>query len=93
MPKRITLRSRIASVAGRNVRLPTTEMNTTAMDPTAIDLKTSSSIRSRAPSEIITARPLKKTALPAVELATSIAPSLSRPAERSVRKRDITKSE
>ena len=93
MPKRVTLRSRIDKEAGRNVRLPNTEIRTTAIEPMAIDLKTSSSIRSRPPSEIMTAMPLKKTARPAVELATSMAPNLSRPVERSVRNRDITKSE
>jgi hypothetical protein len=39
MPKRMTLRSRIESVAGRKVRLPRTEIRTTAIEPMAIDLK------------------------------------------------------
>ena len=63
---------RIASTAGRNVREPTTETATTPMVAIAIDRKSGSSRRNRPAIEIMTARPQKKTARPAVLLAIAI---------------------
>ena len=84
---------RMASVAGRNVRLPTMATKITPIVPIAIDRKIDTSIMNRPAIEIITASPLKKTARPAVLLATSMARSLSRPWRRSVRNRVIMNSE
>ncbi len=90
--KRLTFRSRIDSSAGRNVSDPTTEMKTTEIVPIAIDRNSSSSSRKRPPIEIITARPEKNTARPAVLDAVAMAASLSR-RRRSVRKRVIMNNE
>ena len=89
----LTRSPRIARVAGRNVRLPTTATRMTPIVPTAIERKIDTSIRNRPPIEIITARPLKNTARPAVLLAISIAPDRPTPRRRSFRKRVIMKSE
>src|SRR6266550_4132135 len=75
---------RIARIAGRNVRLPMTEMRTTAMVPIAIDRKNGSSRKSRPAIEIMTASPLKNTARPAVPLAISMARSFSPASPRSI---------
>ena len=90
---RFTPSPRIARVAGRNVSEPTTETRTTAIVPIAIDRKSGSSSRNRPPIEIMTARPEKNTARPAVALATSIAASFERPCRRSVRNRVTMNSE
>ncbi len=50
----------------------------TPIVPMAIERKIETSIRNRPAIEIMTARPLKKTARPAVLLAISIAASLGR---------------
>ena len=84
---------RMDSVAGRNVRLPITDTKTTAIVPIAIDVKSDTPRVIRPASEIMTARPEKKTARPAVLLETSIALARSRPARRSTRNRVIMKSE
>ena len=55
---------------------PTTEMKTTEIVPTAIERKSGSSSRNRPAIEIMTARPEKKTARPAVLEAVWIARSL-----------------
>jgi len=91
--KRFTRSPRIARVAGRNVSEPITATRTTEIVPTAIDRKSGSSRRKRPPIEIMTASPEKKTARPAVLLATWIAASRSRPWRRSVRKRVTMNSE
>ena len=90
---RLTPSPRIASVAGRKVRLPTTATNTTPIVPIAIDRKIDTSMMNSPASAIITASPLKNTARPAVALAISMASSLSRPCRRSDRKRVIMNSE
>ena len=73
----------MASVAGRNVRLPMTDTRTTPIVPTAIDVNSETPRVKRPASEIITASPEKKTARPAVLLATSIAGGIAgRPAAR-----------
>ena len=69
---------RIASVAGRNVRLPMTATKTTAIVPIAIDRKSETSSRNSPAIEIITASPEKNTARPAVLLAISIGEQLGR---------------
>ncbi len=84
---------RIDIVAGRNVRLPSTETRTTPIVPIAIDVNSDTSRVTRPASEIITARPEKKTARPAVLLETSIDFARSRPARRSTRKRVIMNNE
>jgi hypothetical protein len=83
----------IARVAGRNVRLPMIETRTTPIVPTAIEVNRVIPRVNRPASEIITARPLKKTARPAVLLAISIASGTERPWRRSVRNRVTMKSE
>ena len=90
---RFTPSPRIASVAGRKVSDPTTATKTTEIVPTAIERNSGSSSKNRPPIEIMTARPEKNTARPAVLLATSIAPSFVRPCRRSVRKRVSMKRE
>ncbi len=65
----------------------------TAIVPIAIERKIETSIMKRPATEIITARPEKKTARPAVLLATSMASSFERPCRRSDRKRVIMNSE
>ncbi len=90
---RLTRSPRIASVAGRNVRLPITATRMTAIVPMAIERKIDTSMRNRPEIEIITARPLKNTALPEVLLATSMANSFGLPCRRSARKRVIMNSE
>ena len=90
---RSTRSPRMERTAGRKTRLPRTETRMTAIVPTAIVWKTATGIRKSPASEIITAMPLKKTARPAVELATSIAASRPRPARRSERKRVIMNRE
>ena len=57
---------RIASVAGRNVRLPITATSTTAIVPTAMPVNRLIPSVTRPPSEITTAMPEKNTARPAV---------------------------
>jgi hypothetical protein len=91
--RRFTPSPRIARVAGRKLKDPTTATNTTAIVPIAIDRNSGSSSRNRPPIEIITARPEKKTARPAVLLATSIAASFDRPRRRSERNRVSMNSE
>ncbi len=93
MLSRFTPSPRIASVAGRNVNEPITATRTTEIVPIAIDRNSGSSSRNNPPIEIITARPEKKTARPAVLLATWMAASFSRPCRRSVRKRVSMNSE
>ena len=61
---RFTRSPRIASVAGRNVRVPMTATSTTEIVPTAIERNRMSSSRNRPPIEIMTARPEKNTARP-----------------------------
>ena len=90
---RLTRSPRMASVAGRNVRLPMTETSTTEIVPIAIEVNSDTPRVINPASEIITARPEKKTARPAVLLETSIAFSRSRPERRSTRKRVIMNSE
>ena len=90
---RLTRSPRIARVAGRNVRLPTTDTATTEMVPTAIEVNSETPRVMRPASEIMTAIPEKKTARPAVLLEISIDLALSRPARRSTRKRVIMNSE
>ena len=90
---RLTLSPRIDRVAGRNVRLPTTETKTTAIVPIAIEVNSETPSVISPASEIMTASPEKKTARPAVLLDTSIALARSRPARRSTRKRVIMNSE
>ena len=81
-------------MAGRNVRLPTTATKMTPIVPMAIERKIETSIRKSPATEIMTARPLKKTARPAVLLAISIASSLVRPWRVArTRNRVIMKSE
>jgi hypothetical protein len=70
-----------------------TETSTTEMVPTAIDVNSETPRVNSPASEIITARPEKKTARPAVLLETSIALARSRPARRSTRNRVIMKRE
>ena len=66
----------------------------TPIVPTAIERKSETSIRNRPAIEIITARPLKKTARPAVLLADLDREQLVvGPARRSDRKRVIMNSE
>ncbi len=65
----------------------------TPIVPIAIERKIETSIRNSPAIEIMTARPLKKTARPAVLLAVSIASILSRPWRRSDRNRVIMNSE
>ena len=77
---------RMARTAGRNVSDPTTEMNTTEIVPTAIERKSGSSSRNRPAIEIMTARPEKKTARPAVLEAVWIALSLPVSSPRSMRR-------
>ncbi len=89
----LTRSPRIDSVAGRNVRLPMTDTRTTEIVPIAIDVNSDTPRVISPASEIITARPEKKTARPAVLLETSIAFARSRPARRSIRKRVIMNSE
>jgi hypothetical protein len=84
---------RIASVAGRNVSEPMTATRITEIVPTAIDRNNGSSRRNRPPIEIITARPEKNTARPAVALAALIAFSFARPCRRSLRNRVTMNSE
>ncbi len=67
-------------------------MKTTEIVPIAIDRKSGSSSRNKPPMEIITARPEKNTARPAVLDAVAMAADLSR-FRRSVRKRVIMNSE
>ncbi len=90
---RLTRSPTIASVAGRNVRLPITETSTTAIVPTAIDVNRLIPSVTRPPSEMTTAMPEKNTARPAVELDVSIAPWTVAPRCRSVRKRVIMNRE
>ena len=59
-------------VAGRNVSDPMTETRTTPIVAIAIERNSGSSSRKRPAIEIITARPLKKTARPAVLLAIAM---------------------
>ena len=59
----------------------------TEIVPIAIERKSVSGRMNRPATEIITARPLKNTARPAVALAVSMAARTSRPARRSERKR------
>ena len=80
-------------MAGRKVRLPTTVTATTEIVPMAIDVNSDTPRVIRPASEIITARPEKKTARPAVLLEISMALARSRPARRSTRKRVIMNSE
>ena len=61
--------------------------------PIAIERKIDTSMMNSPASAIITARPLKNTARPAVALAISMASSLPRPRRRSDRKRVIMNSE
>ena len=70
-----------------------TDTRTTPIVPTAIDEKSEMPRVNSPASEIITARPEKKTARPAVLLAISIAAAIDRPARRSVRNRVIMNSE
>ena len=65
----------------------------TEIVPRAIDWKRVSGRMNSPATEIITARPLKKTARPAVALAVSMAAWRSRPARRSERKRVTMNSE
>ena len=90
---RFTRSPTIASVAGRNVRLPMTETATTAIVPTAIDVNRLIPRVTRPPSEMTTAIPLKNTARPAVELDVSMASGIVAPRRRSVRKRVIMNRE
>ena len=80
-------------MAGTKVRLPAIAAMITAIVPRAIEWKISLGSMNRPASEIITARPEKKTARPAVALAVSIAASLGRPARRSERNRVTMNSE
>ena len=84
---------RIARVAGRNVRLPTIATKITPIVPTAIERNSDTSMRNSPAIEIMTAMPLKKTARPAVLLATSMASRISRPRRRSDRNLVIMNSE
>ena len=71
-----------------------TAMSTTEIVPTAIDRNSGSSSRNSPPIEIITARPEKNTARPAVLLRRRRSRrASSRPWRRSVRKRVIMNSE
>ena len=90
---RSTRSPRIDSRAGRKVRLPATATAITEIVPRAIERNSVSGRMNSPATEIITARPLKKTARPAVALAVSMAARMSRPARRSERKRVTMKSE
>ena len=90
---RLTRSPRIASVAGRNVRLPMTDTRTTEIVPIAIEVNSDTPRVIRPASEIITASPEKNTARPAVLLEISIDLERSRPLRRSTRKRVIMNSE
>ena len=72
--------------AGRNVSEPTTEMKTTEIVPIAIERNSGSSSRNRPAIEIITARPEKNTARPAVLDAVWIARSFSVSSPCSIRR-------
>ena len=63
------------------------------MVPIAIEVSMSTPSVNRPAMEMATAIPEKNTARPAVPLATSIAPCLSRPRRRSERKRVMMNSE
>ena len=63
------------------------------MVPIAIEVNSETPRVTRPASEIITARPEKKTARPAVLLEISMAFARSRPPRRSTRKRVIMNSE
>ena len=84
---------RIASVAGRKVSEPMTDTKTTPIVAIAIDRNSGSSRMNRPAIEIITARPLKNTARPAVLLAMAIPVRRSRPWRHSRRARVTMNSE
>ena len=85
---RFTLSPRMASTAGRNVSEPTTEMKTTEIVPIAIERNSGSSSRNSPAIEIMTARPEKNTARPAVLEATSDGRQLVAPAPLGAEARD-----